>query len=137
MSNKIERYLPRVTEFNRAFWVGLKEGKFQSTRCQDCRHISFPPHCLCPYCFSSRYEWVELSGRATLYAFTRHEIVPRAYVKEAPYLTGMVDLAEGPRILCRLENARYEDLVPGMPLKVGFGELNEEMAIYYFEPERR
>lgn len=137
MADKIERYFPRVTEFNRRFWVGLKGRKFQSTRCQDCQRVSFPPHVLCPYCFSGRYEWVVLSGRATLYAFTRHEIVPRAFVKEAPYLTGMVDLVEGPRILCRIENTRYEDLRPGMSLKVGFAELNEEMAIYYFEPEKR
>jgi len=137
MSNNLEQYLPRVTEFSRPFWEGLRQKKFQSTRCLDCRRITFPPHSLCPDCFSDRYEWVELKGRATLYAFTRHEIVPRAYIKEAPYITAMVDLEEGPRILCRIKDARYEDLIPGIALKVGFGQLNEKVDIFYFVPEKR
>jgi len=137
MSDEAQGYLPRITEFNRPFWGGLKEKTFQTTRCLDCQTISFPPRSLCPECFSNRYEWTKLSGEATLYSFTKHEIVPRAYIKEAPYITAMVDLREGPRILCRIKNARYEDLTPGMSLRVGFGQLNEEIAIFYFEPETK
>jgi len=137
MSNYLEQYLPRVTRFSQPFWDGLKQGKFQSTRCRHCQGISFPPHSLCPDCFSDRYEWVELKGRAILYSFTLHEIVPRAYIKDAPYITAMVDLEEGPRILCRLKEARYEDLIPGMSLKVGFGQLDEKVAIFYFVPAER
>jgi uncharacterized OB-fold protein len=137
MKESAEAYLPRITEFSRPFWEGLKQGIFQTTRCLDCQTFSYPPHSLCPHCFSSRYEWARISGKATLYSFTKHEIVPRAYIKEAPYITAMVDLREGPRVLSRIKNGVYEDLNPGMPLKIGFGRLNEEIAIFYFEPEKK
>lgn len=49
----------------------------------------------------------ELSGRGTLAGFTSISIVPTAmaqegYGREKPYLTGVVALAEGPRIAARL-----------------------------------
>jgi len=134
MSEEVRAYLPRITQFNRPFWEGLKEKVFRTTRCQDCQAVSFPPRSLCPECFSDRYEWTRLSGEATLYSFTKHEIVPRAYIKEAPYITAMVDLSEGPRLLCRIKNAAYEDLIPGMSLGIGFGKLTGEIATFYFEP---
>jgi len=137
MSIRSEGYLPRITAFSKPFWEGLKENLFLTTQCQDCQGVAFPPRSLCPECFSDRYAWTKLSGQATLYSFAKHEIVPRAYIKEAPYVTAMVDLREGPRILCRIKNAAYEDLIPGILLKIGFGKLDEEVAIFYFEPETK
>jgi hypothetical protein len=129
-----DKILPRITSDNRPFWDALREGRFVSTRCADCERVSFPPRLLCPSCFSAAREWIELTGRGVLYAFTRHHIVPRAYIGEAPYITAMVDLEEGPRILTRIENARYEDLAIGQPVKIGYKQLTNEITFFFFEP---
>jgi len=128
------KVLPRVTAATEPFFTALRGKKFISTRCSKCAKISFPPRLICPACGSDQREWVELSGRGTLYAFTRNRIVPRGLIPEAPYLTAMVDLAEGPRILTRLENAVFEELTIGQPVRVGYKPLSEQIMFFYFEP---
>jgi len=134
MSDGGERVLPRITDFNSPFWDGLKEGLFQTTRCLDCRSINFPPRSLCPSCFSDRYEWFRLSGNGTIYSYTEHHIVPRAYIDEVPYVTAMIDLEEGPRLLARIKGASYDELHIGQKVEVGFGPLNEGIFTYFFSP---
>ena len=128
------KILPRLSAENKPFWEALRQGRFITTRCGKCAAISFPPRMLCPACFSDQREWVELSGRGVIYAFTRNRIVARAFIKEAPFVTAMVDLEEGPRILTRIENAAYEELKIGQAVKIGFKALTEEIPFYYFEP---
>jgi uncharacterized OB-fold protein len=132
MSESHERVLPRITEFNRPFWDGLKNGIFQTTRCLDCKYIAFPPRSICPSCFSSKYEWFRLSGKGTIYSFTEHYIAPKAYLDEVPYITAMIDLDEGPRLLARIKNASYEGLRIGQRVEVYFGPLNKEIFTYFF-----
>ena len=132
---KAEKILPRVTADNRPFWDALRERRFITTRCKDCGRVSFPPRLLCPSCLSATREWIELSGRGAIYAFTRHHVVPRAYIEEAPYITAMVDLSEGPRILTRIENTDYEKLGIGQPVVVGYKQLTDEITFFFFEPE--
>ncbi len=128
------KILPRITADNRPFWEALRENRFISTRCVKCSSISFPPRLLCPACFSDQREWVELSGRGRIYAFTRNRIVPRGYIQEAPYITAMVDLEEGPRILTSIQNAAYEELGIGQAVRIGFKPLTREITFFFFEP---
>lgn len=134
MQASSERVLPRITEFNRPFWDGLKKGVFQSTRCVDCKAVNFPPRSLCPHCLSDRYEWFKLSGKATIYSFTEHIIVPRAYIDDVPYITAMVDLEEGLRLLARIKGASYDQLNIGQEVRMGFEPLNEQINTFFFSP---
>lgn len=128
------KLLPRITEDKRPFWEALREHRFITTRCSQCGRVSYPPRVLCPACLGDAREWIELCGRGVIYAFTRHHIVPRAYIAEAPYVTAMVDLEEGPRILTRIENADYEELKIGQAVKIGYKPLADEITFFYFEP---
>jgi uncharacterized OB-fold protein len=130
------KFQPRITPATAPFFAALREKKFITTRCTRCAAVSFPPRLICPACMSDEREWVELSGRGAIYAFTFNRIVPRAYIAEAPYITAMVDLAEGPRILTRLEHSSYEDLAIGQAVRVGFKPLSAEIMFFYFEPVR-
>jgi hypothetical protein len=130
------KILPRITADARPFFAALREKRFITTRCAKCAVVSFPPRLICPACGSDGREWVELSGQGVIYAFTRNRIVARGYIAEAPYLTAMIDLAEGPRLLARLENAVYEELAIGQAVRVGYQPLSEEIMFFYFEPVR-
>lgn len=62
---------------------------------------------ICPDCGQIDLEWVEMSGKAKLAAFTSVYIGPsfmnaEGFGREKPYLTGIVELDEGPRISARL-----------------------------------
>ena len=86
----------------RPFWDGLRDRRLMSTRCADCGAISFPPRSLCRACWGRRIEWIELSATGRLYSFTRVHVVPRAFAADAPYAIGIVDIDDGPRLMCRL-----------------------------------
>ncbi len=90
-----------------AFQGFLDQRKLVSTRCGLCGELSVPPRAICPKCHGTQMTLEELSGQGKLAGFTSISIVPTAmaqegYGREKPYLTGVVALAEGPRIAARL-----------------------------------
>jgi len=92
----------------------LGQGKLKASRCPDCQRLFLPVRSLCPDCGQIDLEWVELSGKAKLAAFTSVYIGPtfmnqEGFSREKPYLTGIVELEEGPRISARLLGLSPED----------------------------
>jgi uncharacterized OB-fold protein len=90
-------------------------------------------------------EWVEMSGKGRLTAFTSVFIGPTfmneaGFGRENPYLTGIVQLDEGVKISARLlgMDARHpESIQIGIPLEVeiiGQGEGDERKAVLAFRP---
>lgn len=90
-----------------SFQVFLNQGKLMASLCLDCQKIYLPVRALCPECGQSNLEWFELSGKGKLAAYTSVYIGPSfmndlGFGRDNPYLTGIVDLEEGPRISARL-----------------------------------
>ena len=100
--DRTRAFPPRMTEFTQQFWQGLASGDFQSTRCDDCARLTFPPKPFCPHCWSERVRWVPLSGRGKLYSQTVVHAAPMVFQDEVPYRVGIVDLDEGLRIATRV-----------------------------------
>lgn len=90
-----------------SFYHFISEKRLVGTRCPFCDAVYLPPRVICPRCFSDDLEWTELSGEGKLAAFTSIYIAPtfmieQGYGREAPYLTGIVELDEGPMISARI-----------------------------------
>ena len=115
---------PRVTPFSERFWSGLDRGRFETTRCDSCQRLTFPPTPICRACGSQAPRWVPLSGRAKLYSCTVVHAAPSLFSSHAPYPVAIVDLEEGVRLVagvlpntavpglddpCELVVTRYED----------------------------
>jgi hypothetical protein len=96
---------PRVDAFTARFWSALAQGQFLTTRCSDCARIAFPPRRFCPGCGATEAAWIELSGRGMLYSATVIHAGPGSYWAGGPYSVGVVDLAEGPRLVTRILGA--------------------------------
>jgi uncharacterized OB-fold protein len=111
-------YPARVSEFTTSFWNALAKGSFISTWCATCGHVTFPPKPLCPKCWSSDIQWKELETRGVLYSWTRVHAPPEAFAAESPYALGIVDLAGGTRLACRLLPHDEIDFDPGIPVEM-------------------
>ena len=119
-----------------AFYGFLKEHKLMGSRCPQCGAIYAPPRPLCPACPSAEPEWVELSGAGTLASYSVIAIAPTAmieagYGRENPYCSGVVELAEGPRISAQIlgvDVVHPEAIEIGVPVKVAFIERGEGEA---------
>ena len=99
----------------------LEQGKLKASRCLGCQRTYLPVRALCPECGKTDLEWIDLSGKAKLAAFTSVYIGPtfmneEGFSRDKPYLTGIVELDEGPRI-----SARLLGLDPKDPAKIKIG----------------
>ncbi len=96
---------PRVNTFTARFWSALEDGALPGTRCNACAHLTFPPRRICIACGAQDPEWIELSGAGTLYSATVIHAGPSLYWAGGPYTVGIIDLAEGPRLVTRVLGA--------------------------------
>ena len=133
------------TEYS--FQQFLQEHKLMGSRCEACGGTFVPPRPICPACHGEAMEWVEMSGEGKLAAFTAVYIGPTAmieagYDRTKPYLTGVVQLEEGPMISAQilgLDAARPDVSAIGTPLTASFierGEAEEKRAFLAFEAEK-
>lgn len=100
---------PRVTEFTRPFWEALAQGRLTTTRGRRSGRLTFPPKPFCPHDWDDAVEWVELSGRGTLYSQTVIHAAPAVFAHEAPLRNGIVDLEEGLRVAARIVSRNGSD----------------------------
>jgi uncharacterized OB-fold protein len=93
---------PRVSAFTRPFWDALAEGRLVTTGCKACGRLSFPPKPLCRDCWSEDVAWRPLTPHGRLYSFTQVHVLPRAFQEDGLGSIGIIDLADGVRLMCRL-----------------------------------
>jgi uncharacterized OB-fold protein len=82
-------------------------------------------------------QWVEASGRATLYTYSvvhTNDLPP--FPERVPYVAAIVDLAEGPRMMTNVEGCAVDELEIGMALEVDFRALTDDVTVPVFRPAR-
>jgi uncharacterized OB-fold protein len=82
------------------FAQALAQGRFQIQHCSACHQHVFYPRTLCPHCGSAQLDWVAPSGAACVYSSTT---VRRKPESGGDYNVALVDLAEGPRLMSRID----------------------------------
>jgi uncharacterized OB-fold protein len=118
-----------------AFWDGCARGQLLLQKCGDCGAYRHPPAPICAACLSPQHEWVEASGRATVYTFVVvRETRAKGWEQLVPYVTAVVTLEEGPRMLTNIVDIAPEDVKIDMPVRVTFAEAEGEMKLPLFRP---
>jgi len=95
------------------------DGMIDGKKCTGCGHAYLGDVEICSRCGNSELHPVKYSGKGTVYSFTINYVPPLHLKDEAPYVVGLVDLEEGPRITVRLD-------LPTSELKIGKEVLLEE-----------
>ncbi|MBO9513258.1 MAG: OB-fold domain-containing protein [Variovorax sp.] len=112
------------------FSAFLDQGRFMIQRSLDSgRHI-FYPRVAEPGTGSTRLEWVEPSGRGTVYSVTIVNTRPPA----EPYNVVLVDLDEGPRLMSRVDGMAAGDVAIGLRVEARVIRENGE-PLLVFVPE--
>lgn len=111
----------RVTKFMEF----LQEGKIYGTKCKECGALQFPPRAHCLRCLSSNFEWGHLSGNCTLITYTRVDAAPAAFKEQAPYILGLAELTEGPKVFAWIDKSIAEDHISlGMKMRLNATRLS-------------
>ena len=87
---------------------------------------------VCPDCGGAALSWVIPSGRGTVYSTT---IIRRKPEKGGDYNIAVVELAEGPRLMTRIENVAPEQVRIGMEVSARITGSGEN-ALLVFVPAR-
>ena len=116
-----------------AYTAQLDEKKLTGSHCKQCGLLSLPPRLLCQQCRSTDMEPFEFSGKGKLAAFSVIYYGPTfmknyGYGPKNPYVSGIVELEEGPSISAQIlgmDMEHPESIQIGTPLTVEFIERGE------------
>ena len=117
------------------FYETLREGRLTTTYCGKCSLTHWPPRMVCPNCMNEDLNWIELSGKGRLYAFTEvMDGAPLGMEDELPYIIGVVELDEGIRLLARIVDTKYGELRIGQRVVFTI-KPRGDFAVLSFRPE--
>lgn len=115
-----------------------KEPALVGGRCRECQSVCFPIQDVCPYCSEEAVHEIELSRRGTLWAWTAVTAAPPGYEGPVPYGFGVVELAEGVRVITRLTESDPAKLSQGQKMMLVLDPLVEDderrVLTYAFAP---
>jgi uncharacterized protein len=111
---------PAADSDSAPFWAGCAAGKLLIASCGTCQQRSLYLRGHCPHCGADEPARHEASGHGTIYAWTTVHRAPAAFKDEAPYVVALVELAEGPRIMARIDHGDDGEPRIGAPVTVDF-----------------
>lgn len=128
--------LPVATPESRPFWEAARQHRLSLPYCAACDRWHFYPRPYCPHCFSADLDWRDASGRGRLLTFVINARGPRNFPVPAPYVIGIVELAEGPRMMSLIVDVEPtpEALACDMPVEVVFADVTPEWTLPRFRP---
>ncbi|MEV6117564.1 bifunctional MaoC family dehydratase N-terminal/OB-fold nucleic acid binding domain-containing protein [Streptomyces sp. NPDC052109] len=110
---------PVVGRDNAGFWQGVAEHRLLIQRCTDCGTLRHPWLPGCNACGCLDWDTVRASGEGTVYSYVvmHHPPFPAF---EPPYAVGLVELAEGVRMVSNVTGVPYDKVRIGLPVRVEF-----------------
>ncbi len=128
--------VPVPTPVTRPFWDATRQHKLLLQKCLGCAHVFYYARTHCPACLGKELEWIEASGRGTLYSYTVCRRPQSAeFAADVPYILAAVTLEEGPRMSSLLVEADPDRVPIGGPVEVAWDdEVSPDLAMPYFRP---
>ena len=97
------------------YFEAAAQGKLLLKKCSDCNEVHHFPRPICPFCFSTRVDWVEAKGGGTIYSYS---VTRRA--GPIPYCIAYVTLDEGISVLTNIVDCDLDTVKIGQKVKLTF-----------------
>jgi uncharacterized protein len=120
------------TEF---FWAGTRLKELRIQRCGRCGALRHPPGPACLSCGSiKKPDYQVAAGTGTVYSYVVHHHPP-VPGKKLPIVVALVELTEGVRMLGELTGTDPDKVEIGMPVRVGFDRIDDELTMPVWHPD--
>ncbi|MFD7503828.1 bifunctional MaoC family dehydratase N-terminal/OB-fold nucleic acid binding domain-containing protein [Streptomyces sp. NPDC059850] len=128
---KAKRPRPVINRDNAGFWEGVAAHQLLIQRCTGCGTLRFPWLPGCGGCGSPEWDTVAASGAGTVFSYVvmHHPPFPAF---DPPYAVGLIELAEGVRIVSNITGVPYEEVRIGMPVELEFLRADDELELPVF-----
>ncbi|MBO1336684.1 bifunctional MaoC family dehydratase N-terminal/OB-fold nucleic acid binding domain-containing protein [Streptomyces sp. VRA16 Mangrove soil] len=131
---------PVVNRDNAGFWDGVAEHRLLIQRCTGCGTLRFPWLPGCNGCGGQEWDTVEASGEGTVFSYVvmHHPSFPAFTVSDdaadaaGPYAVGLIELAEGVRMVSNVVGVPYDKVRIGLPVRLEFLRADEELELPVF-----
>lgn len=122
---------PVINRDNAGFWAGVAEHRLLIQRCTDCGTLRFPWLPGCGACGCLEWETVEASGAGTVFSYVvmHHPPFPAF---DPPYAVGLIELAEGVRMISNITGVPYDKVRIGMPVELEFLRVDADLELPVF-----
>jgi len=126
--------LPDVSDpVMRPFWEGCRAHTLVLQREVGTGVVHWPPKPA--YWKHGRLEYFQASGRGTVYTYVvAYEPFLPAFQDQMPHILVVVQLDEGVRIVGHMVHCRPAEMRFGMPVKVVYRKLTEQVTLPVWEP---
>jgi len=116
-----------VTKPEAEFAAHLAQGRFMLQRSKSTGKVFFYPRVMAPGTGEQDLEWIEASGRGTVYSTT----VIRKKPPEPSYNVALIDLDDGPRMMSRVEGVAPDAVPIGARVRAFIGEGPEGPTVLF------
>ena len=120
---------PLLNVGDERYFEGASQGKLMLKKCASCGQVHYFPRGICPFCFSSKVDWVEAKGTGTIYSFS---VTRRA--GPIPYCIAYVTLDEGVSMMTNIVDCDLDTVRIGQKVKLVFKPSGNGTAIAMFKP---
>jgi len=128
-----DKPVPAIDPDSAPYWEGAKKGRLMIQRCNATGQTFLYSRQLVPGVVESEVEWIEASGRGTIYSYTvARRPAGQAFADMAPYVIVSVELAEGARVMSNLVTDDPDSVAIGQPVEVVFDKVSDELTIPKF-----
>jgi uncharacterized protein len=127
--------VPTIDADSAPYWNGARENKLMIQRERSTGRCFLYSRRLVPGVDDAQVEWIQASGKGTIYSFTvAHAPAGPAFKADVPYVVASIELEEGARILTNIVTDRPDALRIGQPVQVFFDKVSDELTIPKFRP---
>jgi uncharacterized protein len=127
---------PVVSRDTAFFWAGTAAGELRIQRCGGCGALRHPPGPACPACGAAKPEYVTAAGTGEVYSYVvqHHPPVPG---RQLPIVVALVQLTEGVRMVGELLEASPARVRIGLPVRVAFVRVDDELTLPAWREDAR
>ena len=127
--------VPAITSEMKPFFDAAKRHELVVQRCTQCGAQRFPAREICSSCLSREAQWVRVSGNGRIFSYNvMHQVYHPGFAATVPYAVVIVELDEGARMLSNLQGVAPRDITIGMPVRVIFDDVTEDLTLPKFAP---
>lgn len=117
---------------NPRYWREISQRyALRGNRCTNCNQNFFPPRGICPQCRRhslGKMEEKTFSGRGKIVTYSIVHDAPPGMEAITPYIIGIIELEEGPRVTSQIVDSEPEEVKIGLPVRMVFRKMGEEGA---------
>ncbi|MGI6072000.1 MAG: Zn-ribbon domain-containing OB-fold protein [Lachnospiraceae bacterium] len=125
--------LPEIRPWTKEFWEGTKQGKLLIQRGKNTGKLIMYPKKYSPYDIDEELEWIEASGKGTVYTFSIVENnAPKPFDEELPFCVAIVELEEGVRMCTNIVDCDLDRIKIGAPVHAVFNPVTEDITLVNF-----